>query len=198
MSHRIKVGQPRDQHHRGLTDGEEDPLGSGVGDAPARPPRQVDRYMFVVPQSEKLQGRRFSVTTDAGRDPESGSGDDHGTIRSPTGLEHGTGFQSDGVKQSDAGAAAVGCQNLSVVSDGPGHAGKSRQRREVAAASWSITSIQSRAVCAMKTRRLLASKAAWSNSLPTAFGMAMVPIYFSGIMTSRRPGGGSDQCLHNQ
>ena len=133
MRHLAKVGQARHQHHRGLADAEEQPFGGGVGDAPARPPRQVDRYMVAIVQSVELQRRRFSVDADAGGDSEAGSRDDHGTIRSPAGLERGARFQCAGIEQGDAGAAAVGDEDLSVVGDGAGHAGKSRQRRKVPA-----------------------------------------------------------------
>src|SRR6516165_1297950 len=53
-------------------------------------------------------------------------------------------------------------------------------------ASWSITSMQSRAVCAMKTRRVFGSNAAWSNSLFAALGISMMPSFFSGMTAFRR------------
>ena len=68
MRHRAEVGQAGHQHHRGLADAEEQPLGGGIGDAPARPSRQVDRHMLAIAQSEKLQRRGFSVVADAGGD----------------------------------------------------------------------------------------------------------------------------------
>ena len=68
MRHHAEVGQLRHQHHRGLADAEEDPLGRGIGDAPARPSRQVDRHVPAIAQSEKLQRRCFPVVADAGGD----------------------------------------------------------------------------------------------------------------------------------
>src|SRR5258708_30753917 len=38
-----------------------------------------------------------------------------------------------------------------------------------------------RAVCATKTRRLLGSKAPWSNKVPVESGMSMTPTALSGI-----------------
>jgi hypothetical protein len=90
--------------------------------------------MLSIFQSKKLQRRDFSVDTDAGCDPEAGSGDDHSAIRSPAGFERGARFQSAGIDQGDAGTAAVGYQDLSVVGDGAGRSRKSRQRRDVFAA----------------------------------------------------------------
>src|ERR1700682_2593628 len=89
--------------------------------------------MFAIAQSEELQRRRFSVVADAGGDREAGSSHDHSAVRSRAGLEHGSRFQVAGIEQRDAGTAAVGDQDLSAVSDGAGHARKSRQRRKVQA-----------------------------------------------------------------
>src|SRR5882672_10899975 len=133
MRHRVEVGQARHQHHRGLADAEEQPFGGGIGDAPARPSRQVDRYMVAILQSKKLQRRRFSVDADAGCNSKTGSGDDHGTIRAPASLVRGARFQSAGIEQGDAGAAAVGDEYLPVVGYGAGGARKSRQRCDVPA-----------------------------------------------------------------
>src|SRR5215472_108995 len=41
--------------------------------------------------------------------------------------------------------------------------------------------MRSRAVCATKTRRLLGSKAPWSNKVPVESGMSMTPTALSGI-----------------
>src|SRR5260221_11478968 len=45
--------------------------------------------------------------------------------------------------------------------------------------------MQSRAVCAMKTRRVFVAKAAWSKSLFDPSGIAITPIVFSGMAASR-------------
>ena len=97
-----------------------------------RPGRSIDTCLGPL-NSKSCKRRRFPVVADAGGDPEPGSGDDHGTIRSPAGLVRGARFQRAGIEQRDAGAAAVGDQYLPVVGDGAGHARKSRQRREVLA-----------------------------------------------------------------
>src|SRR5882672_12127175 len=89
--------------------------------------------MSAIAQSKKLQRRRFSFVADARCDREAGSGHDHSAVRSRAGLEQGTRFQGAGIKKGHAGAATVGYQDLSVVSDGTGHARKSRQRRKVPA-----------------------------------------------------------------
>jgi hypothetical protein len=133
MRHRAEVGQARHQHHRGLADAEEDPLEGGIGDAPARPSRQLDRHMLVIAHSEKLQRRGSRGVANAGCDREVGSRDDDSAVRTRAGLEGGTCFLAAGIEQRDAGAATVGDQDLSVVSDGAGHARKSRQRRKVPA-----------------------------------------------------------------
>ena len=97
-----------------------------------RPGRSIDTWLAIA-QSEKLQRRRFSVDADAGGNSKAGSGDDHGTIRSPAGLVRGARFQRAGIEQRDAGAAAVGDQDLSVIGDRAGHARKSRQCCEMPA-----------------------------------------------------------------
>src|SRR6059058_1863103 len=45
--------------------------------------------------------------------------------------------------------------------------------------------MQSRRVWAMKTRRVFGSNAAWSNPLPRAFGIAIVPTAFNAMTASR-------------
>src|SRR5882724_2425431 len=160
MRHRVEVGQARHQHHRGLADAEEQPFGGGIGDAPARPSRQVDRYMLAILQSKKLQRRRFSVDADAGCNSKTGSGDDHGTIRAPASLVRGARFQ---VRASSRAMLALPrlvtsiCPSSATAPAAPGNPGNVAM---CLPASWSITSMVSRAVCAMKTRRLFASKAA--------------------------------------
>src|SRR3954464_14213151 len=120
-----EVGQTRHQHHRGLTDAEEYPPGGGIGDAPARPSRQVDRYMAPIAQSEPLQRRRFVADADASGNAKTGSGDDYRTIRSSAAVVGGAGFQRTRIEPRDAGAAAAGDEDLSVVGDGAVHARKS-------------------------------------------------------------------------
>jgi hypothetical protein len=87
--------------------------------------------MFAIIHSEKLQRRYFSIVTDAGRDREPGSGDDHSSIRSPAGLIRGPGFQGAGIEQGYTRAPTVGDENLSIIGDRAGHAWKSRQRCDV-------------------------------------------------------------------
>jgi hypothetical protein len=142
--------------------------------------------MLAVFQSKQLQRGGFSVDTDAGCDPEAGSGDDHSAIWSPAGFERGARFQSAGVEQCNAGAAAVGYQDLSVVGDRAGRARKSRQRRKVAAGVVvdHLNAI-ARGMCNEDTPAFRI-EAAWSKSLPAAPGMAMVPTVFSGMTTSWR------------
>src|SRR5436190_4950325 len=134
MRYRCKVGQGGHQHHRGLADAEEHPLGCNIGDAPAWPPRQVDRHVSAIFQSEKLQGRYFSILANAGCHPDLGSSNDHSSIWSLAGLVSGYGLQSVGIKQDGTGTPTVRHENLAVIRDSTGHAWKSGQRCDVAPA----------------------------------------------------------------
>src|SRR3954454_8664709 len=87
--------------------------------------------MLGTVQFEELERRRFAIVANAGGDPEVGSRDDHGSIRAAAGLVRGARFQGVGIKQRNAGAAAVGDQNLPIVSDGTCYARKSWQGRKV-------------------------------------------------------------------
>ncbi|MEA2881369.1 MAG: hypothetical protein QOH32_588 [Bradyrhizobium sp.] len=122
---------------------------------------------------------------DAGCNPEAGAGDDYRAISPPAGLQRGARFQSDGIDQGDAAAAAVGDEYLSAVGDAQAAPGNPGRVATCLPGSWSITSMLSHAVCAMKTRRVFASKAAWSNSLPAASGMRWFR-RFSAANSSRR------------
>ena len=97
-----------------------------------RPGRSIDTCLrSFSPKSCSVGASTSSPMQAAMR--EAGSGHDHRAIRSRAGLEGGTGFQGVGIEQRDAGAAAVGDQDLSVVGDRAGHARKSRQRCDVPA-----------------------------------------------------------------
>src|SRR3982074_1779631 len=99
MRHLAKIGQTRHQHHRGLADAKEYPLGGGIGDAPARPSRQIDPYMSAIAQAVERKGWRFSVGADAGCNSKTRSSDDDGTVRAPAGPVRGPCFQRVGIEQ---------------------------------------------------------------------------------------------------
>ena len=118
---------------------------------------------------------------------EGGLRDDHSTIRSAAGLVPGARFQGVGIKQGNAGAAAVSDQNLPVVSDGACHARKSRQGRKVLAGIV-VDHLDAIAggVCNEDTPAPRIEGGVIELAARGA-GMAMVPIVFRGMTTSQRP-----------
>src|SRR6185437_16296315 len=75
-----EIGEACDQHHRRLADAEVYPFGAGIGHAPARPSRQIDRVLRDCFQIDGLQHRTLLRVANARGYADARASDNSGAV----------------------------------------------------------------------------------------------------------------------